>query len=63
MTTAGSPRFGGITFLFYHEAVAVFAAAQAGVGTGIQDFFMQVLCRHFDWQVSGHQQKFQTEVV
>lgn len=53
MTTKGPPRFGGIRFLFYHEAVAVFASAQASTGAGIQDFFMQVLCRHLDWQVSS----------
>ena len=58
MTTTGSPRFSGISFLFYHKAVAVFAVAQAVVGTGIQDFFMQVLCGHLDWQVSSIAQIF-----
>ena len=56
--TTGSLRFSDIRFLFYHEAVAVFAVAQAGVGPGIQDFFMQVLCRHLDWQVSSIAQIF-----
>ena len=58
LTTARGPRFAGIKFLFYHEAVAVFAVASAVAGTRIQDFFMQVLCRHLDWQVSSIAQIF-----
>ena len=58
MAKTGSAKFSHIEFLFYHEAVAVFAVAQAGTGTGIQDFFMQVLCRHLDWQVSSIAQIF-----
>ena len=58
LTTARGHGFSGISFLFYHEAVAVFADAQDGAGTGIQDFVMQVLCRHLDWQVSSTAQIF-----
>ena len=36
----------------------IVTVAQAVVGTGIQDFFMQVLCGHLDWQVSSIAQIF-----
>ena len=49
-------RFRSVRLLFYHEAVAMFV----DVGTGIEDFFMQVLCRHLDWQVSSMAQIFDT---
>jgi len=54
MKTTGSLRFSNIRFLFYHEAVAVFAISQAR----IEDFVMQVSCRHLDWQVSSIAQVF-----
>ena len=47
-------RFRGVRLLFYHEAVAMFV----DVGTGIEDFFIQILCRHLDWQVSSMAQLF-----
>lgn len=47
-------RFRGVRLLFYHEGVAMFV----NVGTGIEDFFIQVLCRHLDWQVSSMAQVF-----
>ena len=46
--------FRSVRLLFYHEAVAMFV----DVGTGIEDFFMQVFCRHLDWQVSSMAQLF-----
>ena len=49
-------RFRSVRLLFYHEAVAMFV----DVGTGIENFFMQVLCRHLDWQVSSMAQIFNT---
>ena len=58
MMTTGSLGFSGLRFLFYHEAVVVFTVAQAGAGIGIEDFSMQVLCRHLDWQVSSVAQIF-----
>ena len=47
-------RFRSVRLLFYHEAVAMFV----DLGTGIEDCFMQILCRHLDWQVSSMAQIF-----
>jgi len=57
MLTKKNLEFCSIRILFYHEAVAVFVGAR--VGTAIEDFFMQVLCRHLDWQVYSMAQIFQ----
>jgi hypothetical protein len=55
MTATENLRFSSVRFLFYHEAVAVFVTR---VGTEIEDFFLQVWCRHLDWQVSSTAQIF-----
>jgi hypothetical protein len=47
-------RFRSVRLLFYHEAVAMFV----DLGTGVEDCFMQVLCRHLDWQVYSMAQIF-----
>jgi len=55
MTATENLRFSSVRFLFYHEAVAVFVTR---VGTEIEDFFLQIWCRHLDWQVSSIAQIF-----
>lgn len=58
MENTSNLKFRSIRILFYHKAVAVFVGAR--VETVIEDFFMQILCRHLDWQVYSMAQIFHT---
>jgi len=56
MTTAENFRFNRVEFLFYHEAVAVFAYPNAEAG--VCSFSVGVYCGHLDWQISSVAQIF-----
>ena len=58
MMTTERPRFRTAWLLFCHEAVLVFIYPP--VGTDFLHFYVQIECKHFDWQASSVIQIFRT---
>ena len=58
MTTTERFQFGSARFVFHHGAVAVFMYTH--VGYWLNTFYIDVTCKHLDWQVSSVAQIFNT---
>jgi hypothetical protein len=58
MSTTENLNFTLARLLFYHEAATVFLYSR--VGTRLLNFYFEVICRHFDWQVFSVAQVFNT---
>ena len=58
MMTTGNLTFSGVRFLFHRDAVAVFAYPSPE--DRLVNFYVEVACRHLDWQLSSVSQIFNT---